>query len=210
MSSFVLCNPLIYSLLVFYLYICWLITSPKISVSIFVYPSLSLHMCIHTHTHTHTLWGSVHAQSLSHVSLFATPWVIGCQAPLYRGFSRQEYWSGLPFPPGDLPNLGTQSKPPALVGGFFTTEPPGSPNHEDGSSLFSLLIQIQFSSRNSLTNTSRNNVLPDIWASRRPGKMVKMSFIYWDFHSWIYFPLHFIFCVCQHLINSSIKILTYH
>ena len=41
----------------------------------------------------------------SHVRLFVTPWTVGCQAPLSMGFSRQEYWSGLPFsPPGDLPN----------------------------------------------------------------------------------------------------------
>ena len=42
--------------------------------------------------------------------------------------ARQEYWSGLPFPsPGDLPNPRIKHKPPALVGGFFTTEPPGNP-----------------------------------------------------------------------------------
>ena len=48
------------------------------------------------------------------------------QVPQPVGFSRQEYWSGLPFPsPGDLPNPGTESTSPALAGGFFTTEPPG-------------------------------------------------------------------------------------
>jgi len=42
------------------------------------------------------------------------------------GFSRQEYWRGLPFPPpGDLPNPGMESASPAFAGGFFTTEPPG-------------------------------------------------------------------------------------
>ena len=47
----------------------------------------------------------LHAQSLSHVQLFATQWTIPHQAPLSMGFPRQEYWSGLPFPsPGDLPN----------------------------------------------------------------------------------------------------------
>ena len=56
---------------------------------------------------------------------FATPWTITCQAPLSMGFSRQEYWSGLPFSSsGDLPTR--QVKPislmsPALVGGFFTS-----------------------------------------------------------------------------------------
>ena len=45
-----------------------------------------------------------------------------------HGFSRQEYWSGLPFPtPGDLPNRGMQSASPALAGGFSTTEPPRKP-----------------------------------------------------------------------------------
>ena len=45
----------------------------------------------------------------SHVQLFVTPWTIALQAPLSMGFSRQEYWSGLPFPsPGDLPNTGTE------------------------------------------------------------------------------------------------------
>ena len=43
-------------------------------------------------------------------------------------FSRQEYWSGLPFPPlGDLPDPGFKPASPALAGGFFTTEPPGKP-----------------------------------------------------------------------------------
>ena len=58
----------------------------------------------------------------------ATPWTIACQAPLSMGFSRQKYWSGLPFlPPGDLPDPEIKPKSPALAGGFFTTEPPGKP-----------------------------------------------------------------------------------
>ena len=52
---------------------------------------------------------------LSHVRLFATPWAIAYQAPPSMGFSRQEYWSGLPFPsPGDLPNPGIEPRSPAL------------------------------------------------------------------------------------------------
>ena len=62
---------------------------------------------------------------LSHVCLFVTPWTVACQAPLPMEFSRQEYWSGLPFPcPGDLPNPGIEPMslvPPALAVGFFTT-----------------------------------------------------------------------------------------
>ena len=49
----------------------------------------------------------VRAQLLSHVQLFETPWTVAHQAPLLMGFSRQEYWSGLPFPPPeDLPDPG--------------------------------------------------------------------------------------------------------
>ena len=53
-------------------------------------------------------------------------------APLSMGFSRQEYWSGLPMPsPGDLPDLGIEPASPALAGGFFTSEPPGKPRPAD-------------------------------------------------------------------------------
>ena len=65
------------------------------------------------------------------VWLFETPWTVTHQAPLSMEFSRQEYWSGLPFPsPGDLPDPGIEPKslvPPALGGRFSTTVPPGKP-----------------------------------------------------------------------------------
>ena len=68
------------------------------------------------------------SQSLSCVRLFATLWTVAYQAPPSMGFSRQEYWSGLPFPPpGDLPNSGIKPTSPALAGKFFTTELPGKP-----------------------------------------------------------------------------------
>ena len=54
-------------------------------------------------------------KSLSRVQLFATPWTVAYQAPPSLGFSRQEYWSGLPFPsPGDLPDPEIESRSPAL------------------------------------------------------------------------------------------------
>ena len=60
--------------------------------------------------------------------LFAIPWTVAHQTPLSMEFFRQDYWSRLPFPtPGDLPNPGIKTASPALAGGFFTTEPPGSP-----------------------------------------------------------------------------------
>ena len=70
----------------------------------------------------------VHVCGLSHfscVQLFATLWTIACQSSLSIGFSRHEYWSGLPcLPPGDLPDPGTEPSSlvsSALTGGFFTT-----------------------------------------------------------------------------------------
>ena len=57
-----------------------------------------------------------------------TPCTVAHQAPLSMGFSRQEYWSGLPLSSlGSLPDPVMEPMPPALAGGFFTTEPPGKP-----------------------------------------------------------------------------------
>ena len=68
---------------------------------------------------------------LSHVWLFCDPWTVVHQVPLSMGFPQQEYWSRLLFsPPKDLPDPGTEPMSlasPALVGGFFTTAPPGKP-----------------------------------------------------------------------------------
>ena len=59
---------------------------------------------------------------------FATPWTVTSQTPRSMGFSRQEYWSDLPFcSPGDLLNPGINHASLALAGGFFTIEPPGRP-----------------------------------------------------------------------------------
>ena len=63
---------------------------------------------------------------LSRVQLFVTPWTVAHQAPLSMGFSRQEYWSGLPFPsPGDLPDPGIEPGSPELWTGALLSEPPG-------------------------------------------------------------------------------------
>ena len=59
---------------------------------------------------------------------FAGPWTVARQAPLSMEFSRQEYWSVLPFPsPGNLPDPEIEPISPALAARFFTTEPPGKP-----------------------------------------------------------------------------------
>ena len=68
----------------------------------------------------------VKVRSLSRVWLFATPWTVAYQAPLSMGFSRQEHWSGLPFPsPGDLPDPGIKLGSPAFQIDALTSEPPG-------------------------------------------------------------------------------------
>ena len=71
------------------------------------------------------------AQLVPCVWLFATPWTVAHQTLLSMEFSRQEYWSGLPFPtPGDLPNPGKEpmsSVSPTLSGRFYTTAPPRKP-----------------------------------------------------------------------------------
>ena len=62
----------------------------------------------------------------------ATLWTVAHQAPLSVGFSRQEYWSGLPLPsPGDLPHPGIEPTSPALAGEFCTNEPPGKSSNKD-------------------------------------------------------------------------------
>ena len=75
-------------------------------------------VCVNIYTHIYTC-----SQSLSHVWLFATPWTVACQTPLSMEFSRQECWSGLPFPPPwDLPDPEVKPLSPALADEFFTTE----------------------------------------------------------------------------------------
>ena len=84
---------------------------------------------------------------LSSVRLFVTLWTVACQTPLSMEFSKQEYWSELPFPsPGDLPDPGikpTSLAPPALAGRFFTTVgPPGKPYITTKIKLYKLKIYI--------------------------------------------------------------------
>ena len=78
------------------------------------------------------LWLSEWVKSLSHVQLFATPWTVAQQAPPSMGFSRQEYWSGLPFPsPGDLPDPGIEPRSPTLQADSLPSEPPGKSDYYD-------------------------------------------------------------------------------
>ena len=65
----------------------------------------------------------------SRIQLFATPWTAALQAPLSLKFSRQEYWSGLPFSSGDLPDPGVEPRCPTLQADSLTSEPLGKPQH---------------------------------------------------------------------------------
>ena len=74
----------------------------------------SMHVCVCVH-------------ALTHMSDSATPWTVPRQAPLSMNISRQEPWSGFPFPsPGDLPDPGLEHAAPALAGGFFPSASPGN------------------------------------------------------------------------------------
>ena len=75
----------------------------------------------------HFQW-RMRVKSLSGVRLFVTPWTVVYQAPPSMGFSRQEYWSGLPFPsPGNLPDPGIEPRSPSFQADALTSEPPGKP-----------------------------------------------------------------------------------
>ena len=64
----------------------------------------------------------------THIPLCWTPWTVACQAPLSMGFSRQEYWNGLPYPyPGNLSNPGIECESPELQANSLSSEPPGKP-----------------------------------------------------------------------------------
>ena len=68
-------------------------------------------------------------KSLSCVQLFVTPWTVAHKAPPSMGFSRQEYWSGLPFPSPDLPDPRIEPRSPILQAVALPSERPGKPDH---------------------------------------------------------------------------------
>ena len=85
----------------------------------------------------------VKVKSLSRVRLFATLWTVEHQAPPSMGFSKQEYWNGLPFPSlGDLPDPGIEPRSPALQADALTSEPPGKPNIKEGYLMYRLHVSL--------------------------------------------------------------------
>ena len=120
----------------------------------FVHVSPKIHQCLQPQSYFIPQWlfnfytilwldssffiNEEHACVLSYfscVGLFVTLWTVACQAPLAMGFSRQEYWSGLPCPPpGELLDSGIELaslESPSPTGRFFTSEPLGKPINEE-------------------------------------------------------------------------------
>lgn len=89
----------------------------------YAHTHIRIHRHVHTHTHIRTC--ALHAKSPQSSLTLVTPWAVAHQTPLSMGFSRPEYWSGLPFlPPGEssCPGIKPASlMSPALAGGFFTS-----------------------------------------------------------------------------------------
>ena len=80
-------------------------------------------LCVICHAHIKYIHSEV-VKSLSHAQLLVTPWTVAYQAPPSMGFSRQEYWSGLPFPsPEDLPNPGIEPGSPTFQADALTFAP---------------------------------------------------------------------------------------
>ena len=137
--------------------------------------------------------------SLNCVWFFATPWIAARQAPLSMEFSRQEYWSWLPFPsPADLPHPGIEPASPmtpALAGVFFTTEPPGKLN------IYTLLLFIY--NQQGLLYSTRNYT--QYFVITYKGRESEKEYIY--MHIW---PNHFAVHLkltqpCKHLYFSKTK-----
>ena len=94
------------------------------NIDIYTHTRMWMYMCIPQLTQWKISRKSGNVHVCCRVWLLATPWSLACQAPLCMRLSRQEYWSGLPFPlPGSLPDPGIKPASPvspALAGGFFT------------------------------------------------------------------------------------------
>ena len=108
------------------------------------------------------------------VHLFATPWTIAPQAPLFMEFSRQEYWSGLPFPfPGDLPDPGIESESPALHTDSLLSEPPGK--------LQCQLYHHSYNKGSSITEIRYVVIFLSVRTAVSINKTLSKSFLKWNF-----------------------------
>ena len=127
-------------------------------------------------------------KSYNGVRLFVTPWTVAHQAPPSMGFSKQEYWSGLPLPPpGDLPGPGIEPRSPALQADTLTSEPPGKPN---GSRIywlskhlhFEMTVDTQIQNCQDQTHYPLFSKIFLSWLTYIPGNLAKfMDFIFYSF-----------------------------
>ena len=101
---------------------------------VYVYMYMHVYMCICVYMYICIcmcicIYICCATKSLQLCPFFAALWTVAHQAPLSMEFSRQEYWSGLPYPsPGDLLNPGIEPWSPALQGSALLSEPPGKPH----------------------------------------------------------------------------------
>ena len=121
-------------------------------------------------------------KSLSCVRLLATPWTVDLQAPPSMGFSRQEYWSGLPFPsPGYLPDPGIEPSFPALQADALPSEPPGKTStpkkgnakecsNYQTTALISHTSKVMLNILQAMLQQYVNRELPDVQAGFRKGR----------------------------------------
>ena len=111
---------------------CWEASLGMWTTSFSLDPHIEEHGCYKStnciHEEDFTLITFVCVQSLNCVPVFATPWTVACKSPLSTGFSRREFWNGLPFSSlRNPPDPGIEPASSALAGGFFIAEPPGKP-----------------------------------------------------------------------------------
>ena len=119
---------------------------------------------------------------------FVTPWTVTCQAPLFMGFPRQEYWSGLPFlSPGNLSNPGIEPASSALAREFFTTETSGKPSHTEHGSInhitASLLLMYESLLEKAMAPHSSTLAWKISW-TEEPGRLQSMGSLRVG-HNWV-------------------------
>ena len=146
----------------------------------------------------------VKVKSLSHVQLFATRWTVAHQAPPSMGFSRQEYWSGLPFlSPGDLPNPGIKPRSPALQADAFNlwaTREAHECSNYCTNALISHASKVLLKILQARLQQYMNRELPDVQAGFWKGRRTRdqIANIYWIIEKSREFQKNIYFCFIEY------------
>ena len=138
---------------------------------------------------------------LSQVQLFATPWTVAHQASQSMGFSRQEYWSGLPVPsPGDLPDPEIEPMSPTLQADALTSEPPGKPIFQ--------LPNIYLKNRTLLAEYSKMIILSYLFDGKEENHITwEMPLYHWpELSNFSHSLFSFWLSLSSDFINSIIKV----